>query len=50
MRQLEVKGERDRFENAGVLKAANGNMTKWLKIREIQITTRAGKIVEAVTK
>ena len=50
MHQLEVGVERNRLGNAGVLKAASGNVAKRLKMRETRLTTRAGKTVEAAAK
>ena len=50
IRQLDVGVERNRFGNAGVLKAASGNVAKRLKMRETRVTTRAGKTVEAAAK
>ena len=50
MRHLEVEREKERFGNAGVLKAASGNAAKRLKMRETRVTTRAGKTIEAVAK
>ena len=50
MRHLEVGVERNRFGNAGVLKAASGNVAKRLKMRETRVTTRAGKTAEAAAK
>lgn len=50
MRQLAVGVERNRLGNAGVLKAASGNVAKRMKMRETRVTTRAGKTVEAAAK
>lgn len=50
VRQLAVGVEKTRFGNAGVLKAANGNVAKRAKIRETRITTRASKTVKTVAK
>lgn len=45
VRQLAFGVEKTRFGNAGVLKAANGNVAKRAKIRESRITTRASKTI-----
>ena len=50
VRQLAVEAERNRFGNAGVLKAASGNVAKRVKMRETRVTTRTGKTVEAAAK
>lgn len=50
VRQLAVEAERNRFGNAGVLKAASGNVAKRVKMRETRVTTRTSKTVEAAAK
>ena len=50
VRQLAVEVERNRFGNAGVLKAASGNVAKRAKMRETRIITRTGKIIETAAK
>lgn len=47
---LPIVVERNRFGNAVVPRAANGNVAKRAKIRETQVTTRTGKTVEAAAK
>ena len=50
VRQLAVEVERNRFENAGVLKAASENVAKWAKMRETWIITKTDKTVETAAK
>lgn len=50
VRQLAVGVERNRFGNAGVLRATSGNVAKRAKMRETRVTTRTGKSVEAAAK
>ncbi len=50
VRQLAVRVERNRVGNARVLKAASRNVAKQVKLKEIRVTTRTGKIVEATAK
>lgn len=47
---ITIKVEKNRFENAKVLKTASRNMAKQINMRETWIVIRIDKIIEAIAK